>query len=167
MHAVAGKRFSLFLVSSKSPWFINVCPKFRNLYQSATSSSVCCTYGDLSWLKWFRLSLICPTSKAKLLACGFLKHVSTSTVYPVDVSLHSSVCLSVWPTDTRTAAGWVAFDVVVAGPLVESAAGHFAAFSIFSSHVAATISTEEALERRRRRQLQIQIQPQARLQRAT
>lgn len=95
MHAVDGKRFSLFLVGSKSPWFINVCPKFRNIYLSATSSSVCCTYGDLSWLKWFRLSLICPTSKAKLLACGFLKHVFTSTVYPLDVSFHPSVFLSV------------------------------------------------------------------------
>lgn len=57
------------------------------------SVSACRFYSDLSWPKWFGLSLIYQPSKAELLACGLLKHVSTS-------------------------AGWVAFHVAaVAFPL--------------------------------------------------
>lgn len=40
-----------FSGSSKSLWFINVCPEFRRLYLSATSSCVC-----LPLLQWFKLA---------------------------------------------------------------------------------------------------------------
>jgi len=96
------------------------------------SVSACRFYSDLSWPKWFGLSLIYQPSKAELLACGLLKHVSTS-------------------------AGWVAFHVAAIAfpPLVWAriAAGHFAAFSSSCrSYFDFCFSTEEALERRRRRQ---------------
>lgn len=122
-----------FSGSSKSLWFINVCPEFRRLYLSATSSCVC-----LPLLQWFKLAkMIWSVINLPAVKSGVISVRVAQTRFHFCWLSSFSRCCCCFP------------------PLVWAriAAGHFAAFSSSCrSYFDFCFSTEEALERRRRRQ---------------